>query len=82
MARHDARVTRDGFSAALVRLGLPSAIVSFDGPGIGECYAIEHRATGFAVYYSERGEKRDERTFESESAALRYLLGWIIDHNC
>lgn len=74
-------MTRDRFSAALVRLGLPSTIVCWDGPGIGECYALEHRAAGYATYYSERGQRRDERVFGTESDALRYLLGWIIDHN-
>lgn len=74
-------MTRDDFSAALVRLGFPSAIVCFDGPGLGDCYSIEHRAEGWVVYYSERGTKSAEQSFASESLALRYLLGWIIDDN-
>ena len=74
-------MTRDSFQAWLVRLGLPTSMVSFDGPGTGECYAVEHRPTGFVVYYSERGERRDEQTFAMESFALRYLLGRIIDYN-
>ena len=74
-------MTRARFCETLDRLGLPLSIVSFDGPGIGECYAIEHGPEGWAVYYSERGSRVDERAFESESDALRYLLGWIIDHN-
>lgn len=56
-------------------------MVTFDGPGLGECYAVEHGPKGWAVYYSERGTRADERAFDSESDALRYLLGWIIDHN-
>jgi hypothetical protein len=74
-------VKRDDFSAMLVRLDLPRSIVSFDGPGVGECYAIEHGISGWTVYWSERGERRGARTFESDSDGLRYLLGWIIDHN-
>ena len=74
-------MTRDRFSAALVRLGLPESAVSFDGPGLGENYAIERRASGWVVYYSERGEKRDEQTFTTESSAMRYLRGWIIEHD-
>ena len=65
----------------LLRLGLPSSIVSYDRPGVADCYAIEHRRQGWTVYYSERAERREPRTFETESEALRYLLGWIIDHN-
>jgi len=79
--RHDVTVTRDTFSAALVRLGMPAKAVSFDGSGSGDNYAIEHRAAGWVVYYSERGNRFDEQTFPSERVALRYLLGWIIEHN-
>ena len=79
--RHDASVTRDQLSAALVHLDMPASAVSFDGPGLGDNYSIEHRGAGWVVYYSERGERRDEQTFPSESTALRYMLGWIIEHN-
>lgn len=74
-------MTRDALSAMLIRLGLPSSIVNFDGPGIGDCYVIEHGRDGWAVYYSERGERREPRTFDSERDGLRYLLGWIIADN-
>jgi hypothetical protein len=74
-------VTRDDFTAQLLRLGYPHSIVCWDGPGIGECYAVEHGPAGWSVYYSERGDRVDERSFDTESDALRYALGWIIDHN-
>src|SRR3954465_7442984 len=54
-------MTRDRFSAAMVRLGYPTAMVSFDGPGIGECYVIEHTGGGWSVYYSERGQRLRNR---------------------
>jgi hypothetical protein len=74
-------MTRDRFRAAMVRLGYSTAMVSFDGPGIGECYVIEHSRRGWSVYYSERGQRREERSFDSETYALRYLLGWIVADN-
>lgn len=74
-------VTRERLSAELVRLGYPPSIVSWDGPGIGECYAVEHGLRGWSVYYSERGERRQERVFDEEETALRYVLGWIISDN-
>jgi hypothetical protein len=74
-------VTRDDFLAYLLRFGLSASMISFDGPGAGEQYGIEHRRDGWAVYYYERGERRDERMFSTESEALRYLLGWVVDQN-
>lgn len=74
-------MTRDDFKAQLLRLGYPQSIVCWDGPGIGECYSVEHSRTGWSVYYSERGHRMDERSFDTESDALRYVLGWIIDDN-
>lgn len=74
-------MTRDQLSAELARRGLPQSMVCWDGPGIGECYAVEHGASGWSVYYSERGSRLAERTFTEEVEALRYLLGWIVGDN-
>jgi hypothetical protein len=74
-------VTRDSLSAELVRLGYPTSIVSWDGPGVGDCYAVEHGPLGWSVYYSERGERREEQVFDDERSALRYVLGWILSDN-
>ena len=73
------RVNRDRLFAALVEFDLPENTVSFDGPGIGECYVLEHGSRGWSVYYSERGLRQQEQVFVTERVALRYLLGWIFD---
>jgi hypothetical protein len=74
-------VTRERLSSELVRLGYSPSIVCWDGPGIGECYAVEHGLNGWSVYYSERGDRREERVFDDEQTALRYVLGWIVSDN-
>lgn len=74
-------MTRERVSAELTRLGYPESILSWDGPGVGECYAVEHGPRGWSVYYSERGERREETVFDDERAALRYVLGWIVSDN-
>lgn len=72
-------MNRERLLAALVEFDLPDSTISFDGPGVGECYSIEHGSRGWSVYYSERGLRQQEQVFVTESAALRYLLGWILD---
>jgi hypothetical protein len=50
------------------------ARVSLDGERSDETYVLEHRGTGWLVFYFERGRKREFRKHESEDAACRDLL--------
>jgi hypothetical protein len=58
----------------LVNLGIAVSAVSFDGPGGGECYAIEAEGSGWVTYYSERGSRSAVKFFDSEAAASQDLL--------
>jgi hypothetical protein len=48
--------------------------VTDGGLGTGECYGIEPAATGWSLYYSERGRKAPIETHPDEDAACRSLL--------
>ncbi len=49
--------------------------VSLDGYRDDETFVLEHRGSGWLVYFLERGQKRDFRKHRSEDAACRDLLG-------
>jgi hypothetical protein len=49
-------------------------LVSLDGERIDETYVLEHRGSGWLVFFLERGDKRDFRKHRSEDAACRDLL--------
>ena len=54
--------------------GSDRARVSLDGERADETYALEHRGTGWLVFYLERGRKRDFGKHDSKDAACRDLL--------
>jgi hypothetical protein len=51
--------------------------VSLDGirDDDDETFVLEHRGSGWLVFFLERGQKRDFRKHRSEDAACRDLLG-------
>ncbi|MDB4872929.1 MAG: hypothetical protein JWL97_3933 [Gemmatimonadales bacterium] len=49
-----------------------------DGGLPNERYCLEERASGWSVYYSERGSRTGERTFPSEDEACRDLLDRLL----
>jgi hypothetical protein len=49
--------------------------VSLDGQRTDDTFVLEHRGSGWLVFYLERGRKREFRKHASEDAACRDLLG-------
>jgi hypothetical protein len=49
-------------------------LVSLDGERADETYVLEHRGSGWLVFFFERGHKHDFRKHPSEDAACRDLL--------
>lgn len=54
------------------------AAYSLTGGLPNEAYCIEHQGRIWSVYYSERGRKTSEKTFETEDEACREFLERII----
>jgi hypothetical protein len=54
----------------------PSAY-SLGGGLPAEKYTLDHAGSKWSVYYSERGQKNDERIFDFEDEACRYLLNLL-----
>ena len=49
---------------------VPRQYYSFDGPGGGDCFALEFLNGNWRIsYYSERGTRREEGVFVSENEA-------------
>ena len=67
-------MTRNELVGAILELDIPSDSYSFDGPGGGECYAVEADGCGWITYYSERGEKKSKHFFSTESEANEDLM--------
>jgi hypothetical protein len=50
-----------------------------EGGSPGDTYVLSDEGYGkWAVYYSERGERNDEKIFRSESEACEDLYRWIM----
>ena len=43
-----------------------------------ERYFMEHTASGWSVYYSERGLRSGEQSFTTEEAACQHLLDLLL----
>ena len=39
-----------------------------------ECYTLDHIGNKWFVYYSERGEMSDKKSFDTEELACQYFL--------
>lgn len=56
-----------------------SPLAYFLGGGLpNEKYTLDQAPGKWSVYYSERGQKREERVFDNEDAACRYLLQLLL----
>ncbi len=70
-------MTRKQLQQELTDLKIPLSAVSLDGPGGGECYALEAEGSGWVTYYSERGHRTALRSFALEASANQDLLDRI-----
>lgn len=64
----------------LTEAGVDPGACWFDwGDPPGEGFVLSAATGGgWTVYYSERGSRSDEHTFESEEEALRHLVGRLL----
>ena len=54
---------------------VPRRYYSLDGPGGGDCFALEFiNSSWFISYYSERGMRREEGIFTSEDEACHAMF--------
>jgi hypothetical protein len=68
-------MTLDHVKAILVEEKVPQWAYSIGGLGSGECVGINHDGSGWwEVYFSERGEKRNIRSFADEDEACALFL--------
>ena len=67
----------DELRAVLQQRGIRERSYSLEGAD-DERYCIERSAAGWAVYYSERGNRNDERWFRSKDEACEELLNRIL----
>jgi hypothetical protein len=51
----------------------------FEGSNLGEQYVLELEPGGWSVYYAERGQKNDQRFFDTEDAACNDLMSRVLN---
>ena len=69
-----ARLDRAELQRRLHAAGVDRDSFGLSGGVPNEQYVLEQRERGWAVYYSERGRRTDERVFRTEHAACTHLL--------
>jgi hypothetical protein len=70
-------MNRSDLAAELERLGVRLDSYSLSGDA-NEAYILDRTSFGWLVYYSERGIRREESRFLTESAACSFLLKRIL----
>lgn len=64
----------DELKIKLKELGVPGVLYSLRGGAPSEKYCIQEKDGRWYTYYSERGERTNERIFSSEDEACEDLL--------
>jgi hypothetical protein len=67
-------VTCDEAVDFLNRNGVDPGYYELGGLGAGEIWGIEKAGARWQVYFSERGDKRNPKTFGTESEAVAFFL--------
>src|SRR5438309_6933851 len=67
-------MNRDELRRILNKRGIRARSYSLDGGSANDRYCIERSSGGWATFYSERGNRNDERWFSTEDEAGRDLL--------
>lgn len=70
-------MTRDDLKKTLKDMNVRADAYSLDGGHPSEAYVLAAVATGWRVYYSERGQETSAAAFDSESAACQHLLSLV-----
>ncbi len=72
-------MNRAEFIAAADRERIRRSSYSLEGGLPPEKYVLSEEPGLWAVYYSERGERRDETVFDSEQEAIDQLFLWLVE---
>ena len=70
-------MTTNELCALFVANQVPRNYYSFRGMAAGDCYVIEHDSNEWKVYYSERGNRYDEKSYTSEDEACRSMFALV-----
>ena len=71
-------MNRSGLIAALDAAHVSASSYWLDGGLPSERYCIEKRTSGWAVYYSERGQRTGETLFEEEDEACGEIYRMLL----
>jgi len=67
----------------LIMIGIPQGLYAINSLGNGDCAAITHNYEpneGWAVFYSERGNRFFIKKFPSEEAACDFFIQTVIEN--
>jgi hypothetical protein len=70
---------RDELISAANREGIRRSSYSLEGGLPPEKYVLAEENGHWVVYYSERGERRDQLTFDNEQDACDQLFLWLVE---
>lgn len=71
---------RDELAARLRSEGVPETTYHLSGAHYDDRQVLDHRASGWFVFYSERGGEYDVKRFETEAAACMELYSRVRQH--
>ena len=71
-------MNRDQVQHFLEKRGVRPSAFSLKSPVADEAYCLERASGGWSVYYSERGNRNDERWFRTEEEALAALSDLVL----
>ncbi|THV42996.1 hypothetical protein [Glycomyces buryatensis] len=72
-------MNKQELKAALESAGVDEDAYWLEGGRPNEAYTLERRDNGWAVYYSEKGNRNDEVVFDTEDEACCELLNWVLN---
>lgn len=70
----DAPRSRDELERALDLLGIQDGVYHLHGAHLDDAYVIDHRSSGWVVFYSQRGHEDILDTYETEAEACADLF--------
>lgn len=70
-------MTKEEFLYRVNKEGIPLYLFCLDDGMLNDRFCLNATDKGWAVYYSERGSKYDEKLFSTEHDALDYLYKQI-----
>jgi len=71
-------MSREQLRELLIANSIRPACYELDGRRADMAYVLERKNSKWAVYYTERGQRFDEQTFEGEDEACRYIRDQLL----